>query len=224
MRERDTRKPAERLRYAIECMPLETKRAMLEGVRANPIIVGAYVDGDGGICPMLAAHRNGGRTNFATFARAWDRYTDADARARRATERELRTLTTMLEASANDDSGIRGPLGDAVAEHNALVDRRTAEEADSPRTWLDEAEEDLGAASQRERKRFRRATRRRARPHDTGERHRGAELRGRHGWAWLRVFRRYDDYEAALERLDELQREMSPAAPAEDPHAEHSLA
>ena len=67
MRERDTRKPAERLRYAIECMPLETKRAMLDGIRANPIIVGAYVDGDGGVCPMLAAHRNGGRTNFATL-------------------------------------------------------------------------------------------------------------------------------------------------------------
>jgi hypothetical protein len=31
-----------------------------------------------------------------------------------------------------------------------------------------------------------------------GERHRGAELRRRHGWAWLRVFRRLDEYEAAL--------------------------
>ena len=37
---------------------------MLEGVRANTIVVGAYTDGNGGICPMLAAHRNGGRTSF----------------------------------------------------------------------------------------------------------------------------------------------------------------
>ncbi len=33
------------------------------------IIVGAYVDRDGGVCPMLAAHRQGGRTDFLTFAR-----------------------------------------------------------------------------------------------------------------------------------------------------------
>ena len=26
---------------------------------------------------MLAAHRNGGRTSLASFARAWDRYTGA---------------------------------------------------------------------------------------------------------------------------------------------------
>ena len=45
------------------------------GSARNPIIVGAYTDGRGGVCPMLAAHRNGGRTSFASFARAWDRYT-----------------------------------------------------------------------------------------------------------------------------------------------------
>ena len=33
--------------------------AMLEGIRTNEIIVGAYSDRDGGVCPMLAAHRNG---------------------------------------------------------------------------------------------------------------------------------------------------------------------
>jgi hypothetical protein len=32
---------------------------MLEGIEANRIIVGAYSDRQGGICPMLAAHRNG---------------------------------------------------------------------------------------------------------------------------------------------------------------------
>jgi hypothetical protein len=73
---------------------------MLSGVDSNRIIVGAYTDKKGGVCPMLAAHRNGGRTSLASFARAWDRYTGVRARrARAATERELNTLKTMLEAS-----------------------------------------------------------------------------------------------------------------------------
>jgi len=71
-------------------LPETTKRAMLQGIEDETIVVGAYTL-DGGICPMLAAHRRGGRTDFATFARAWDRYTDA-SRPRLATERELRTL------------------------------------------------------------------------------------------------------------------------------------
>ena len=33
---------------------------------------------------------------------------------------------------------------------------------------------------------------------DTGERDRTPELRKRHGWAWTRLFRRYEDYEAAM--------------------------
>jgi hypothetical protein len=73
---------------------------MLDGVESSRIIVGAYTDRDGGICPMLAAHRNGGRTSLASFARAWDRYTGARRRrARPASDRELNTLRTMLEAS-----------------------------------------------------------------------------------------------------------------------------
>ena len=79
---------------------------MLEGIgRYDRIIVGAYTDRTGGVCPMLAAHRCGGRTDFRSFARAWDRFTGAGRRARSATERELRTLTAQLEASvwAEDD-------------------------------------------------------------------------------------------------------------------------
>jgi hypothetical protein len=72
---------------------------MLAGVEDNRIIVGAYTDRKGGVCPMLAAHRNGGRTSLASFARAWDRYTGAGGKPRPATERELNTLTAMLEAS-----------------------------------------------------------------------------------------------------------------------------
>jgi hypothetical protein len=92
------RRPARDLRIAIDCLPLQTRRAMLDGVESNRIIVGAYTDRKGGVCPMLAAHRNGGRTSLASFARAWDRYTGV-RRPRLATERELNTLRTMLEAS-----------------------------------------------------------------------------------------------------------------------------
>ena len=87
------RRPARDLRIAIDCLPLQTRRAMLDGVMANRIIVGAYTDRSGGICPMLAAHRNGGRTSLASFARAWDRYTGARGRARPATEREVPSCT-----------------------------------------------------------------------------------------------------------------------------------
>ena len=71
---------------------------MLEGIRANPIVVGAYTDGRGGICPMLAAHRHGGRTSFVSFARAWDEFARTKT-IRRATEREVRTLENLLVAS-----------------------------------------------------------------------------------------------------------------------------
>jgi hypothetical protein len=128
---------------------------MLAAVEANRIIVGAYTDRDGGVCPMLAAHRNGGRTSLASFARAWDRYTDAPRAPRPATKRELNTLTAMLEASI-------------------LLDETPALEP---------------------------ARRRPRRP--TYERHRAAELRDRPGWAWLRPFRRLDEYERAVAELEQ---------------------
>ena len=78
-------------------LPIETKQAMLAGLDSETIVTGAYTH-DGGICPMLAAHRRGGRTDRESFAVCWDRYTGAD-NGRRATERELRTLRCMLEAS-----------------------------------------------------------------------------------------------------------------------------
>ena len=90
---------------------------MLEGVRGNEIIVGAYADRAGGVCPMLAAHRCGGRTSFVSFARAWDRFAGS-RRARRATPRELRILVGQLEASLLADDGL--DLGAAIADHEAL--------------------------------------------------------------------------------------------------------
>jgi hypothetical protein len=160
------RRPANELRISIDCLPLRTREAMLDGIDANRIIVGAYTDRQGGVCPMLAAHRRGGRTSLASFARAWDRYTRAGKGPRTATDRELRTLRTMLEASIAIDSGVDDELKEAVASH------RAAKAAD-------------------------------AQPRPTGETDRTDELRERHGWAWLRLFRRYDAYEMALQQLRE---------------------
>jgi hypothetical protein len=170
---RRTRRYAQDLRLAIDCLPTSTREAMLQGVRENEIIVGAYTTKDGGVCPMLAAHRHGGRTNLASFARAWDRYTGA-GHPRRATERELRTLRVMLEASLWDDE---------------------------PRSEFERAVRDARAASAR------RAARRGNGRGDTGEHDRSGELRRRPGWAWLRIFRRYDDFEDALLRAEEQARE-----------------
>ena len=102
---------------------------MLRGIDVNRIVVGAYVDPrSGGICPMLAAHRNGGRTDVASFARAWDEYTGA-RRARRATRREVRTLRLLLEQSLGADPELdRTPISELAAqiraERRALAARR----------------------------------------------------------------------------------------------------
>jgi hypothetical protein len=92
------RNKSERLRTAVEALPRHTKEGMLDGIRSNHVIVGAYADKRGGVCPMLAAHRNGGRTDFATFAKAWDAFTGA-RRSRRASAREVRTLRGYLEVA-----------------------------------------------------------------------------------------------------------------------------
>src|SRR5918996_1928694 len=62
------RRPARELRLAVDCLPLQTRKAMLQGIDANRIIVGAYTDRQGGVCPMLAAHRNGGGDSPAGVA------------------------------------------------------------------------------------------------------------------------------------------------------------
>ena len=126
---RRPRRPARALRAAIDEMPLTTRQAMLDGIARNPIIVGAYAAPDGGICPMLAAHRNGGRTSYAAFAAAWDRYARAGRRPRRATSRELKALTTMLEASvAEEDVRGAGALRRAIAEHRSIQYARARRE------------------------------------------------------------------------------------------------
>ena len=125
---RRDRSPIEDLRLAIDCLPVRTRVAMLEGVRANEIIVGAYTDRRGGVCPMLAAHRCGGRTDFLAFAHAWDRFTHAK-RARRATQREISVLVSYLEASLIEDELDGNDLRAAIRDHQAAGRRRREAEA-----------------------------------------------------------------------------------------------
>ena len=118
------RDPITALERAIRSLPTATQAAMLEGIRSHPIVVGAYTDGRGGICPMLAAHRHGGRVTLLAFSRAWDSFARSK-RVRRATPRELRLLEDLLLASlANEEYA---DLARAIAEHRAAVARRAPE-------------------------------------------------------------------------------------------------
>ncbi|HEY4452414.1 MAG TPA: hypothetical protein VGN13_12570 [Solirubrobacteraceae bacterium] len=125
-RARHSNSPIDRLRLAIDCLPLRTREAMLDGVRASErIIVGAYVDELGGVCPMLAAHRCGGRTDFLSFAKSWDRFTRAKGSPRAASTREVRILLRQLEDSLLQETG--SDLDAAICEHRELVGRSRGE-------------------------------------------------------------------------------------------------
>jgi hypothetical protein len=167
----------EDLRHAIDSLPRDTRVAMLDGIRQNDIIVGAYAD-HGGICPMLAAHRAGGRASCISLAKAWDAFAFRGARtrlARRATRRELLVLTSHLEVSLLDD-GATSDLGTAIADHEELVQARPADDR-------------------------------------AGDTDRSAELETRPGWAWLKVMRRYDEYERALASVESGRGDPAPAEP-----------
>jgi hypothetical protein len=130
---RKRRDRAQRLRTAVELLPEHTRRAMIRGIDANEIIVGAYTDRDGGVCPMLAAHRNGGRTSFASFALAWDDFTGAKRRiSRRATKREVAVLRSYIEMSllADETRGesISGLADQIRSERRAAAERDAAAE------------------------------------------------------------------------------------------------
>jgi hypothetical protein len=139
------RNRAQRLRTAVELLPRHTREAMLRGVDSNEIIVGAYTDRDGGVCPMLAAHRNGGRTSFASFARAWDDFTRA-RRPRRATRREIQILRTYLEMSLLSDDTQGTTLTAAVNEvRRARRDSAERAAAGEPQPRLGVVEATLAA-------------------------------------------------------------------------------
>src|SRR2546421_13098559 len=102
--ERRHRRRARALREAVAQLPDSTRRAMLDAVESDELIVGAYTDRRGRICPMLAAHRRGARTDVGHFPRAWDAFARA-SRPRPATKRELQILKALLQ------EGVEGPVG-----------------------------------------------------------------------------------------------------------------
>ncbi len=112
-----------RLRRAVFSLSAPTREAMLVGIRSQEIIVGDYTSLDGGVCPMLAAHRSGTRSDFKDFARAWDGV-GATRRARPATRRELDVLLALLEESV--DGAGSGPMAPQRGEE------RESEPAQSP--------------------------------------------------------------------------------------------
>lgn len=74
---------------------------MFDALEDEELIVGAYADRRGGICPGVAAFRRGARFGVGAFPRAWDDFARA-RRPRAATRRELEILRAMLEESLAD--------------------------------------------------------------------------------------------------------------------------
>ena len=170
--------PAEDLARAIEELSLATREAMLEAVRcpATQLIAGSYVAPGGGVCPLLAAHRRGGRshdpsTTTSAFADVWDRCTSTgtgEARLIDASERQM--LESLLVASL-----ARERLRREAAERREREARAAI----------------VGVRAGR-------GTRLETLLNAEGDRNRAQELARRAGWAWLGVYRRYDQYRSAV--------------------------
>ncbi|HEV2127370.1 MAG TPA: hypothetical protein VGR22_01995 [Thermomicrobiales bacterium] len=201
------------LRAAVDRLPLATRRAMLEGLETQRIIVGADGSPGGGVCPIYATANPPSKTIGAPFARAWDRFAGARL-ARPASEREVRTLRRMLEASiglATEPAEPAVSLSAAIAAHKATQARNRAIQSVPEMPAVPER------PSVSERRSPARPMRKPAPRRDTGERERTAELSPQHGWAWLRPFRSYDDYERAMLALEGMvpQAEARPEADSE---------
>ena len=111
--------PIEDLRRAIDCLPRATRAvAMLEGVRTQRDHRRRLHEPPGGVCPMLAAHRRGGRTDLISLrARLGPLHRAPRGRAGRP-RASCATLEAQLEASI-------APRGGAVAtEARAAQPRR----------------------------------------------------------------------------------------------------
>ncbi len=195
------RQRAGELRRAVENLPLATRKSMLEGIQQNSIVVGADGNMRGGVCPMFAATARSPRKMGRNFARAWDAYGRARL-PRPATEREVRALQSMLEASIDREVAPIAPetdLAAAIAAHEAAVARTHAELAAAERDEMLRREADrVDVEMPKQRPRRERL--------DTGEKDRTSELRKRHGWSWLRPVRTIGEYEAALLEMEEADR------------------
>jgi hypothetical protein len=114
------------LRRSIDVLPERTRKAMLIGLGNNTVITGAFAASGQGACPMMAAHREGGRTSCCTFPEAWDKFTGVYGRhiVREATPYEIQILCEEIEASLQPLPNV---LSDAIAEHQAIVQARRQE-------------------------------------------------------------------------------------------------
>ncbi len=214
---------AQDLRAAVDRLPLSTRTAMLKGLEKNSIIVGAAGNVHGGRCPMLAASVGSSKVTGKPFARAWDNYAGVRF-SRPATRHELNTLRTMLQASIDLETEKPVDLTAAISRLSAI---RPAEVVQTPvvaRTSAGSvaagspppvdlqaaiaahmASKDRSSAAARAKELLSRKSAQQERP-ATGERDRTEELEGRHGWAWLRPFRRFDDFERAVQQLEDAER------------------
>ena len=116
------------LRRSIDVLPERTRKAMLHGLGNNTVITGAFAASGQGACPMMVAHREGGRTSCCTFPEAWDKFTGVYGRhiVREATPYEVQILCEEIEASLVPLPKV-DPLADAIAEHQAMVAARLRE-------------------------------------------------------------------------------------------------
>ena len=128
---------AQELRKAIDRLPIVTRRAMQGGIEKHRIIVGADANLTG-LCPIMAASGSASQVG-RPFARAWDRY--ARARLPRvATERELLTLRSMLDASIEAEQAPPFSLQGAVASHRLAQRRQRAPQSGAaPRQAAEDA-------------------------------------------------------------------------------------
>jgi hypothetical protein len=128
------------LRRSLDVLPERTRQAMLHGLGNNTVITGAFAASNQGACPMLVAHREGGRTSCCTFPEAWDKFTGVYGRqiVREATQYEVQILCEEIEASLQPMPNV---LSDAIAEHQAIIEARRQEaevEAQQPAVEAEE--------------------------------------------------------------------------------------
>ena len=140
------------LRRSIDVLPERTRNAMLSGVTSNTVITGAFSDGSG-VCPMLAANHQGGRTRCVSFPEAWDRFCGVWGRSitRPATQEEVGVLRAQLQESLSAPPDTL--LSDAISEHLAMVAarrrRRTRIASDAPLDLAGAIDEHRETARQR---------------------------------------------------------------------------
>lgn len=140
------------LRRSIDVLPERTRKAMLVGLGNNTVITGAFAGGDGA-CPMMAAHRAGGRTSVCSFPQAWDTFCGVAGRriVRPATEYEVQILRREIEASLGPAAP--GELSTAIHEYQVGIEaRRAADVAAEQQQRL--AEQELPAEPRRRRLRI----------------------------------------------------------------------